>query len=908
MKRFTILLTFLSATVLVWSQQSFFYGPDKLGSTLITAIAQDADGQLWVGTEQGLYTFDGYRFTARKLAAMTDGRPSSNVTALFLDKEKRLWVGTAESLQLLDTKTDRFLRLDFPNNIEPRVTTLLQRRNGQLLAGTAGYGLFNIMPDSLKTTLAEGLAPDDDNSYFTCMLEAGDGSFWKGGINLDVWCRQRDGSTRSQKLETGHATALFERYGKVEVLGQPYTCAATDSEGNVFIGSRGSGLFWIPKRETTMRRYETIVPGLNLDRTRISCLFIDSWGNLWVGCRQRGLLMLPLQRHPLFQTWSFAAQRMETGTGVSAIAEGDDGIIWTAVQGDGIYGFDWTGRIVSHPTAPAGVETIFRDTEGNFFLGTADGLYHYQPKTGQSQLLVRSEGHPINTMAELTRDNLAISVFGSGFWIVNKNNGTVIERRTMYDTDPTGRGQLANDWIHAMDVDKHGRLWLGTSSGICCYDVASGSFDSEGWNVLHDLEACTALRTLHNGRVLFSNNLPSEASTCFITEDQHGSIWVSTANGLYYCTAGDTVFKAPLISAEFVQGAGLQTRSGHILLGMADGILRFHPDSVRVRQYIAGTVHLTAFVVGGEVASVQTKSGGRPIMDSPIAQCHQFSLSHADNRLQLSFSLLDYADVASVVFEYRLTDDTHWQQTAQGENTIALNHLAPGKYRLQVRALSGGIYTETEEYILEIRPPWWLSTLAYIAYALLFVLFCLFSAFVYRRHIQHQTDKEKLHFLISAIHDKDTPLSVEDLKKAVNSFVQGRKRQHGIFGNTAAMAARMDTPEVRGNDEALMERIIQSINQHLSDSDYNIEQLCSEAGISRAQLHRKMKELTGISTSDFIRGIRLEQAARLLREQKLNITQVAYSTGFSSAGHFSTVFKKHFGVSPSDYLSQGDES
>jgi AraC-like DNA-binding protein len=109
--------------------------------------------------------------------------------------------------------------------------------------------------------------------------------------------------------------------------------------------------------------------------------------------------------------------------------------------------------------------------------------------------------------------------------------------------------------------------------------------------------------------------------------------------------------------------------------------------------------------------------------------------------------------------------------------------------------------------------------------------------------------------------------------------------------------------EVKGNDEQLMERIIKSVNDHLSDSDFGVDTICQDAGISRAHLHRKMKEMTGLPITEFIRNIRLEQAARLLREQKLNITQVAYTVGFSNLGYFSTMFRKHFGVAPRDFVT-----
>jgi AraC-like DNA-binding protein len=101
-----------------------------------------------------------------------------------------------------------------------------------------------------------------------------------------------------------------------------------------------------------------------------------------------------------------------------------------------------------------------------------------------------------------------------------------------------------------------------------------------------------------------------------------------------------------------------------------------------------------------------------------------------------------------------------------------------------------------------------------------------------------------------------------------------------------------------------MDRIMRSINDNIANTEFNVEALSDEVGISRAQLHRKMKEITGISTGEFIRNIRLEQAARLIKEGDINITQVAYSVGFNNQTHFSTAFKKHFGMTPSEYAEK----
>ena len=149
------------------------------------------------------------------------------------------------------------------------------------------------------------------------------------------------------------------------------------------------------------------------------------------------------------------------------------------------------------------------------------------------------------------------------------------------------------------------------------------------------------------------------------------------------------------------------------------------------------------------------------------------------------------------------------------------------------------------------------------------------------------------------------PFLVDELHMQIDNLLakaQRLKAQYG--GNLEEHMEKVEQRDVYDNDQRLMERIVQSVNKNLGDSDFSVEQLASEVGLSRSQLHRRMKELTGLSASDFVRNIRMEQAARLLRERKVNISQVAYSVGFSSLGTFSKVFKQHFGQSPSEYAAQ----
>lgn len=148
------------------------------------------------------------------------------------------------------------------------------------------------------------------------------------------------------------------------------------------------------------------------------------------------------------------------------------------------------------------------------------------------------------------------------------------------------------------------------------------------------------------------------------------------------------------------------------------------------------------------------------------------------------------------------------------------------------------------------------------------------------------------------------PFDMEELHMVINNLIRKNLRLKGKYSGTQQQKDKVEEKQVKGNDELLMERIMRVINDHLDDSDFNVDALTKEVGISRAQLHRKMKEMTGLPVSEFIRNIRLEQAVRLLEEQKINVTQVAYSVGFSNLAHFSTVFRKQFGVSPTEYVEQ----
>ena len=148
------------------------------------------------------------------------------------------------------------------------------------------------------------------------------------------------------------------------------------------------------------------------------------------------------------------------------------------------------------------------------------------------------------------------------------------------------------------------------------------------------------------------------------------------------------------------------------------------------------------------------------------------------------------------------------------------------------------------------------------------------------------------------------PFSLEELHLMIDNLIDNVRRLKGKFSGALKQDDKVEKIEVKGNDEELMERIMKVVNENMSDSDFNVEKMCDEVGVSRTQLHRKLKEMTGVPTSEFLRNIRLNEAARLIRERKINITQVSYMVGFANNSHFSTAFKKYFGMSPTEYAAR----
>jgi len=147
------------------------------------------------------------------------------------------------------------------------------------------------------------------------------------------------------------------------------------------------------------------------------------------------------------------------------------------------------------------------------------------------------------------------------------------------------------------------------------------------------------------------------------------------------------------------------------------------------------------------------------------------------------------------------------------------------------------------------------------------------------------------------------PFNIDFLISTVSNLIGNRERIKNKLAGEKQVKENIVKINMKSNDEILMEKTLKIINEYISDPTLNVEMLAENIGMSRAHLHRKLKELTGQSAGDFIRSVKLKQAAALLAEKSFTISEVAYRTGFINMSHFSTAFKLFYGVSPKEYAT-----
>jgi DNA-binding response OmpR family regulator/two-component sensor histidine kinase len=144
------------------------------------------------------------------------------------------------------------------------------------------------------------------------------------------------------------------------------------------------------------------------------------------------------------------------------------------------------------------------------------------------------------------------------------------------------------------------------------------------------------------------------------------------------------------------------------------------------------------------------------------------------------------------------------------------------------------------------------------------------------------------------------PFDTDELLARIKNLIETRRMLQEKFGNGTAVLQRPEKAKISFLDQQFLDRVMMVIDEHLSEEQFSIEVFGKDVGMSRSQIHRKLKALTGKSTSLYLRTVRLAKAKQMIEDGKATISEIAYQVGFSSPAYFSRCFKEEFGHAPSE--------
>ena len=423
----------------------------------------------------------------------------------------------------------------------------------------------------------------------------------------------------------------------------------------------------------------------------------------------------------------------------------------------------------------------------------------------------------------------------------------------------TPAGEIAR-WTEKYNcalLDSKKKLWLGTQNGLFLIHHSKN---------IH-----------HPAKVIRIEGLANHCIRSLV-EDKEGNIWVGTSIGISRVGAREPFSILNLGPADGVppvsmeERAATQLKDGRLVFVQRTlEIITFRPEWFATHS-TKFPVHLVSFEVNGQTSP------------SPL----HAEFPHEKNYLTFRFSALNYAAPEHTSYRYRMVGlDDEWLHVNNGRGLATANYkaLAPGSYCFEAQAATdGGEWGKPLRIPFTICPPWWLTWWAKTGYALIaLALLATWVAFYLKR--------------------KKAQMERENEAKVNHLFELREQARHQFAKNVNIDPRKIG---INKEEEELADRLMKAIENNMDNTDYTVDQLASDVALSRSNLYRRTQAMLGITPNDFLRNVRLKNAARLLGETDIPVNQVSLQCGFASPRYFAQYFKKMFGVTPSEYRNGGD--
>lgn len=839
-----------------------------LPSNNVMCVLRGCDGFLWLGTWYGLCRFDGGKFvTYNQPVKAASDNPPRKIESIAEDAQGTLWLKTVDwKLYTFNPRTLHFHAVDnelkqYAQNLQviklqhddEGHVLLLTKDKTLLMASTDKKGDIHIQKladakgriDPQTFQLREDITQETKDYLVYVGRDYRIFTLRKGKGSLTEAMQKEE--TQKQK-ETARLTRLVAEAG-IDKYAQLYQ----DKDSLLWVTSNSQGLYSISAPRHTFH----LITLPDNDMTGVRYIYQMRSGRILVSTRSRNVYIYNAEGE-LQQTLPYA--RYGIGAVYHAI-EDNRGRLWLSTKGDGL--------IVGTPDSsqPMGYQlTHHRNAKDNPASISGNNVY-YTFIDSKERIWVGTLDGGLNLVEEHTDGQLTFH---------NKHNGF-----THYPV----YGLYTE--VRNITEDQQGRLWVGTIDGLMSLN---GDF-SRPQDILFKTYQNTKTATFANNdiytlyrdqtgqiwigafggglqRLVFDDQTirfaplgPREGLRndviYSITEDMHGRLWFATEAGLscYNQQTGrirnfDRYDGIPNVQME--ETAATCCSDGHLWIGTNQGILTFNPEQLQSSKTRYNTCIIDV------ITDNQSYVG--PIA---IPYSEQIELEHDHNSFIIEFAALKFQDHSQVSYRYQLEGyDRDWHYP--GPHRIAsYNEVPPGNYTFVVETIDDSNPTLQSSARINIRilPPWWATWWAYLIYICVAILV---AWLIIRTILQMNRMRNEMY----------------------------------ISQRLAKLTSKPDEAD------EFIDRLHRIIRKNIPNGDYNIDDMAAEMSVSRSAFYKKVKATTGFAPVDLIKEFRLSHAAELLQTTNLNITEIAYRSGFKDASYFGKCFRKRFGMSPREFINQ----
>ncbi|MBN2385372.1 ATP-binding protein [bacterium] len=602
-----------------------------LSENAITAIFQDRQGFLWIGTHDGLNRYDGYNFRTFRRDPKDSTSISDNiVTSAVHGHNGTIWFGTLMAgLNLYDPDTEKFTRYKHDPNESGSINSdtiraLFSDGDGLIWIGTDN-GLDSYDPVSETFTHYQYVFPDGstldskrvfhlaENRAGLLMMSLGESGLLSYNKEAQTFSQIR---VISDQLATKTAlTAFFFREDK-----RGLNWVTTGFGVDVF------------DTNYVLKEHLEIVDPQSSELNIAGFTYEDEQGLVWIG-RADGLgLYDPIEHvHELFRYDPYNPHSF-SNTYCTTYCVDRTGLLWVGTEGGGLNKYNPRKATLAHyfhkPTDETSlsnnfVMALYIDSEDTLWVGTiGSGLNRFDPNSGDFDHFVHDPGDPSSIGSNLVRaivedrwHNIWVGTYGGGISILNRDNQTF----SHYQYDPLDPASIGSDRITAFYRDRSGTIWGGTETGgLNRYDEKTGSFhrfmhdpenpdsisSSSAMDIIEDHQGVLWIATGGNGldrfdrdRGCFSHYRHDPENPASLSDNRAWSLYEDSSGTLWIGTYGGGFNRFRPESHDFVrygvkEGLAnnvvygfLEDKQGHLWMSTNHGISRFNPRTGRFKNY-----------------------------------------------------------------------------------------------------------------------------------------------------------------------------------------------------------------------------------------------------------------------------------------------------------------------------------